>query len=150
MWNIHNQNSHFPIRLFRSVVQQKKILPWKCTEVISVCSLLITSTTKVSPWQTTTGGPGICLKLEKILEYSVSNVNNQHISAVWKFQDFPHFKWNQFWRIYLEVLKLPIFAIVAGLNFANLVNFSFQKVQNCIKNQNSEPLNVLKWQVLHF
>ena len=36
--------------------------------------------------------------------------------------------------------KSTIFAILRFLNFATLVNFSFQKVQKFIKNQNSEPL----------
>ena len=42
------------------------------------------------------------------------------------------------------------FAISGALNFVDLVNLSPEKVQKFIKNQNSEPLNVLKWQILHF
>ena len=33
------------------------------------------------------------------------------------------------------------------LNFVKLVNISLQKVLKFIKTQNSEPLNVLKWQM---
>ena len=43
-----------------------------------------------------------------------------------------------------------VFTILGVLNFANLENFSLQKVQKFIKNQNSEPLNVVKRQILHF
>ena len=50
----------------------------------------------------------------------------------------------------LEVLKMSFFAILGALDFVNLVNFSVQKVQKVIKLQNSEPLNVLRWQILHF
>ena len=33
----------------------------------------------------------------------------------------------------LEVLKMPIFAILGALNFVDLLNCSIQKVQKCIK-----------------
>ena len=47
-----------------------------------------------------------------------------------------------------SVPKLPFFAISGVLNFVNLPDFALQKVQNCIKCQSSEPLNLLKWQIL--
>ena len=47
----------------------------------------------------------------------------------------------------LEVQKLQFFANLRALN-VHLVNFSLQKVQQFIKNQNSETVNVLKWQFL--
>ena len=40
------------------------------------------------------------------------------------------------------------FAILGALNFVDLVDFSHQKVQKIKANQNSEPLNVLEWQIL--
>lgn len=43
--------------------------------------------------------------------------------------------------------KLPFWAMLGALNFVNLVNLSLQKVQQY---NNSEPLNVLKRQILHF
>ena len=36
-------------------------LPWKWKDVTSVAKWLVTSTTKLSPLHTITGGPGICL-----------------------------------------------------------------------------------------
>ena len=45
----------------------------------------------------------------------------------------------------LEVQKLPFFAILEAVNFVNLVNFSLPKIH---KNQNSEPLNVIKRWIL--
>ena len=41
--------------------------------------------------------------------------------------------------------KTALFDILGAVNFVNLVNFSLQKVQKNHKNQNSDPLNVLKW-----
>ena len=41
-------------------------------------------------------------------------------------------------------------AIFGALNFVDLVNISLQKVQKVMKNQNSEPLSVLKLQILLF
>ena len=46
--------------------------------------------------------------------------------------------------------RIAIFALLVALNFVDLVNFGLQKGQKSIKNQVSEPINVLKWQVLHF
>ena len=45
--------------------------------------------------------------------------------------------------------KNAIFAIFRAVNCAILENFSIQKMQKFMKNQNSEPLNVFKWQILH-
>ena len=42
--------------------------------------------------------------------------------------------------------KPAFFAILGALNFVNIVNISLQKVQS----KNSQPLNVQKWQILHF
>ena len=44
-----------------------------------------------------------------------------------------------------EIVTRPLFAILGALN---LVNFSLQKAQKVMKNQNSEPLNVLEWPIL--
>jgi len=72
-------------------------------------------------------------------------------STVWKFQDFC------ITEILREInfedsksAKSAVFAILGAVNFVHLVNFSFQKMQKFIKNQNSEPLNVVKWLILHF
>ena len=48
------------------------------------------------------------------------------------------------------ILKLNFFSILRAQNFVNLVTFSLQKSAKIHRNQNSEPLNVLKWQILHF
>ena len=42
---------------------------------------------------------------------------------------------------------MAVFAIFEALNIVDLVNFSLQKVQKFLEKQNSEPLNVLKWQI---
>ena len=71
---------------------------------------------------------------------------------MWKFHDFSVL------QILCEInlgecrsSKLQYFAILGALNFVNLVNVSLQEVQKCIKKyENSEPLNALKWQILHF
>ena len=72
-------------------------------------------------------------------------------STVWKFQDF------SVSQILCEIIfgvsrssKSAIFTIFWSLNFVILVNFNLQKLQKFIKNPNSEPLNVLKWLILHF
>ena len=46
--------------------------------------------------------------------------------------------------------KNVVFAIYRVLNFVNLVNCSLSKSAKIHKIQNSEPPNVLKWQILHF
>ena len=58
---------------------------------------------------------------------------------MWKFHDF------YITQILREInfgesrsSKTAIFAIQGALNFVDLVNFTFQKVQKLIKNQNSE------------
>ena len=51
---------------------------------------------------------------------------------MWKFQDFSIIQILReinFTKIYVEVLKLAIFAILGELNFIDLVTFSLQKVQ---------------------
>jgi len=62
--------------------------------------------------------------------------------------EFQNFAVNQILRkiSFLESrsFKTTFFAIVWALTFVNLVNLSLQKVQKFIKNQNSEPLNVIK------
>ena len=40
--------------------------------------------------------------------------------------------------------ETAVFAILGALNFAKLVNCSLQKVKKIHKNQNSEPVKVLK------
>ena len=48
---------------------------------------------------------------------------------------------------------MPFFANLRALNFVQLVNFSLQKLKKkkkTQKNQDSEPLTVLKMQILHF
>ena len=69
---------------------------------------------------------------------------------VWKFQDF------SITQILYEInfwdsrsAKTAIFAILGTVNFVNCVNNSLQKVQN-YKNQNSKPIDVIKWLFLHF
>ena len=70
---------------------------------------------------------------------------NSPCSTVWKFQDFC------ITEILREInikdsrsAKSAAFAILRAVNFVDLVNFSLQKAQKFIKNQNLEPLNVLK------
>ena len=46
--------------------------------------------------------------------------------------------------------KTTVFAILGGVKFVNLGNFGLQIVQKFKKNENSEPVDVLKWQILHF
>ena len=46
--------------------------------------------------------------------------------------------------------KTTIFAILDAVIFVHLVNFSLQKVQKFKDNQNSVPLNVVKWVILFF
>ena len=92
---------------------------------------------------------------DTLLRKSLRNGRNRHFSiihfTVWKFQDISVI------QILRETnfeesrsCKSGNFAILGALNFVNLVNFSLQKVQKFIKSQNSEPLNVLEWQILHF
>ena len=45
----------------------------------------------------------------------------------------------------LGVVNLLFFVISGAMNFVDLVTFNLQKV-----NRKSEPLNVLKWQILYF
>ena len=40
--------------------------------------------------------------------------------------------------------KTAIFAILGALNFVDLFDFSLQEVQNLVKSQNSESLNMQK------
>ena len=70
---------------------------------------------------------------------------------MWKLKDF------SFTHILRKInfgesrsYKTVDFAILGVLNFVRLGNSSPQKVQKFTKNQNSEPLNVLTWQILHF
>ena len=69
----------------------------------------------------------------------------------WKFQDFSI---TQILReINFEdsrIAKAVIFAILRAVNHVQMVNFSLQKNAQIHKNKNSEPLNVSKWQLLHF
>ena len=46
--------------------------------------------------------------------------------------------------------KNAVFAIFGTLNFVNLLNTQPSKSAKIPKNKNSEPLNVLKWLILHF
>ena len=46
--------------------------------------------------------------------------------------------------------KTTFFAILKPLNFVNLANYSLHKVPEIHENQILEPLNVSKWQILHF
>ena len=71
-------------------------------------------------------------------------------STVWECHDFSI---TQFLReINFEdsrSAKSAIFPILGAVNFVYLVNFSLQKSAKIHKNQNSEPLNVVKWQISH-
>ena len=46
--------------------------------------------------------------------------------------------------------SIAIIALFGALNCVNLVEFSLQKVQKCIKFKNSKPLDVEKRQILRF
>ena len=43
---------------------------------------------------------------------------------------------------------MPFFAILGALNFVDLVDFSLQKSAKIQEIQNSEHINLLKWQTL--
>ena len=71
--------------------------------------------------------------------------------TLWKLQDFSKI------QILREInfgesrsSKIAIFAIFGTAKFVNLINFNLSKSIKNLKNQNSEPLNVLIWQLLHF
>ena len=73
-------------------------------------------------------------------------LGTQH--TVWKFQDF------SVTQILREInfgesrsLKSAFLPFIGALNFVDLVIFSLNAKIH--KNQNSEPLNVSKWQILH-
>jgi len=70
---------------------------------------------------------------------------------VWKFQDFCITDiLNKINFEDSKSAKSAVFANSGAVNFVHLVvNFSLQKVQKFIQNQNSEPLNVVKWLILH-
>ena len=70
-------------------------------------------------------------------------------STMWKFQDF-FITVREINFVDSRSAKSAIFAILGAVNLVHLVNFSLQKVQKCNENQNSEPLKVLKWQILQF
>ena len=53
-------------------------------------------------------------------------------------------------RILCRIAKTAIFAILRAVNFVQMVNFSLKKSTKIHKNQNSEPLNVVKWLILNF
>ena len=70
---------------------------------------------------------------------------------MWKFQDFSVIqilRETNFGKT--KSPKNAIFVIFGALNFVTLVNFSLSKSARINKNKNSEPLNVLKWQILQF
>ena len=46
--------------------------------------------------------------------------------------------------------ETAVLAILGALYFANLIDFSLQKVQKCLKAKIQSLANVLKWQILHF
>ena len=46
--------------------------------------------------------------------------------------------------------KTAVFATLGALVFDKFGQFSLQKAEKLHKNQNSEPLKVKKWQILHF
>ena len=86
----------------------------------------------------------------KYLQYVLTLVFRR-LLTVWKLLDFYVI------QILREIkfgesrsFKTAVFALYGTLDFVYLVNFSLQKVQKFLTNQNSEPLNVLKWQILHF
>ena len=45
--------------------------------------------------------------------------------------------------------KTGFYAIPGSMNFGNLVKFLLSESAKIPKNQNSEHLNVLKWQIVH-
>ena len=76
---------------------------------------------------------------------STAQFGSKNFIALWKYHDFSI---TQILReINLEGLEIPknaIFPIIWALNFVHLVIFLLQKVENSV------PLNVLKWLILHF
>ena len=87
--------------------------------------------------------PLFCRKFHTSLKKEISflKMGTFHNLEIPWFSYLSDFTWNQFWRVYLEGLKLPFFE---ALQFVNLVNFSPLKIP---KNPNSEPINLLKWQI---
>ena len=78
------------------------------------------------------------------------------ISTVRKFQDFSVDFFFFFAIVILRQInfresrssKTAVLAILRTLNFITLVNFCIQNLQKYIKSPNSEPVNVLQWQIL--
>ena len=71
------------------------------------------------------------------------------VYTVWKFQDF------SVTQILREInfgesrsSKTAVYSILGDQNLVHLVNISLPKSVKVHKNQNSEPLNALKWQIL--
>ena len=77
-----------------------------------------------------------------------SLVSTQCTVDLSRFLYYSDFTWNQFCRFYK--CKNCRFANLGAVNFVHLVNYSLTKSPEIIKNQNSEPLNMLEWQILHF
>ena len=80
----------------------------------------------------------------------VAPVTDGKISTVWKFQDFLSFRFYVKSTLRnLEMLKLPFLPIlVFWILLIWYISVLWRaKIQ---KSQISEPLNVLKWQILHF
>ena len=72
----------------------------------------------------------------------LANFFTENVITGWEFQDY------SVTRILREItFGEYLMKFLEILNFVTWVNFSFPKLQNLI-NQNSEPLNVLRWQIL--
>ena len=86
-----------------------------------------------------------------LAKFGLIGLNLTRYNTMWKCHDF------SVTQIFREInfgesrsSKTAVLTILEALKMINLVNFSLQKMQKFMENHNSEPLNVLKWQILHF
>ena len=88
----------------------------------------------------------------QIWTFKVLNLNRDRFSTFLTVKKFHNFSVIQILSVinYGESrsAEYAIFAILGALNCVKLGNISLQKVQKFIKNQNSEPLNLSKCQIL--
>ena len=68
--------------------------------------------------------------------------NSQNFSATWILREINFGE--------LRSCKTAILAILGAVNFWYFGKYLPSKSAKIHENQNSEPLNVLKWQILHF
>ena len=75
----------------------------------------------------------------------------EFVLAPWSEKKWFHVKLENrpAWKFH-DSRRSAVLAILGAMKMINLVNFSLQKNAKINHNHNSEPVNVLKWQILHF